>query len=264
MSDKISLKEINYICNSVKVIINAYDGSMKFYLTDRTDPIAMAYNNLYPDLFESKDSTIPEDISQHFVYPKYLYNIQSKLVEKYHNIQSEVLYRGNDIWQVAETTTSGKAATQMNPYYTMVKGTNGNNTVGLVIPYTVYDKQNIISYMVGTYENGEAKLNICEFPSDTSVVGPIQLETQINQDETIASEIASLNVSGTKITKNMIAVPINNTIIYVETIYSQLINETNQYNRPSRILDDSREKILELITASDVKEFIFTVWAIRI
>ena len=242
-TDITSLKEINYIRNSVKVIINAYDGSMKFYLTDRTDPIAMAYNNLYPDLFESKDSTIPEDISQHFVYPKYLYNIQSKLVEKYHNIQSEVLYRGNDIWQVAETTTSGKTATQMNPYYTMVKGTNGNNTVGLVIPYTVYDKQNIISYMVGTYENGEAKLNICEFPSDTSVVGPIQLETQINQDETIASEIASLNVSGTKITKNMIAVPINNTIIYVETIYSQLINETNQKPTLKRVVVASGNKV---------------------
>ncbi len=237
-----SLKEINYIRNSVKVIINAYDGSTKFYITDRTDPIAMAYSNMYPDLFESKDSAIPTDISKHFAYPKYLYNIQAKLVEKYHNIQPEVLYRGNDIWQIAETTTSGKE-TEMTPYYTMVKNSSDEDILGLVIPYTIYGKQNIISYMVGTYENGKSKLNIYEFPNDSNVLGPIQLETQINQDETIASDIASLNVSGTKITKNMIAVPINNTLIYVETVYQQLINEVNQKPTLKRVVVASGNKV---------------------
>ena len=90
---------INYIRNSVKVIVNAFDGTMKFYITDRTDPIVMAYNNMYPGLFESRDEKIPEDISKHFVYPKYLYDIQAEIMQKYHNIQPEVLYRGNDIWK---------------------------------------------------------------------------------------------------------------------------------------------------------------------
>ena len=220
---------INYIRNSVKVIVNAFDGTMKFYITDRTDPIVMAYNTMYPGLFASKDETIPSDISKHFVYPKYLYNIQAKIMQKYHNIQPEVLYRGNDIWQIAKSNSNGKTASEMDSYYTMCKLTDKDEEIlGLILPFTPYGKQNMISYMVGTYENGESKLRLYEFPADSNVLGPMQIETQINQDENIWSEIASLNVSGTKIIKSLIAVPIDNTILYVEPIFQQLINETTQ------------------------------------
>ena len=219
---------MNYIRNSVKVIVNAFDGTMKFYITDRTDPIVMAYNNMYPGLFVDKDEKIPEDISKHFVYPQYLYDIQAEVIQKYHNIQPEVLYRANDIWKIAESNNNGRTI-QMKSYYTMVKpaGTD-SETLGLVIPFTPYGKQNMISYMVGTYENGEAKLKLYEFPSDSNVLGPMQIETQINQDGTISTDIASLSVSGTKITRNLIAVPINNTILYIEPVYQQLLNETTE------------------------------------
>lgn len=222
-------KYINYIRNSVKVIVNAFDGTIRFYITDRTDPIAMAYNNMYPELFADKDEIIPEDISKHFVYPKYLYDIQSEIMQKYHDIAPEVFYRGNDIWQIAKSNSNGKNPTPLESYYTMLKTTDSEEEkLGLVIPFTPYGKQNVISYMVGSYENGKAKLKIYEFPTDSNVLGPMQIETQINQDETISKEIASLNVSGTKITKTLIAVPINNTILYVEPIYQQLINETTE------------------------------------
>ena len=117
----------------------------------------------------------------------------------------------------------------MESYYTMVKTIErSEETLGLVIPYTPYGKQNMLSYMVGTYENGSPKLTIYEFPADSNVLGPLQIETQINQDETISTDIASLNVSGTKITKKLLAVPIGNTILYVEPIYQQLLNETTE------------------------------------
>lgn len=219
---------INYIRNSVKVIINAFDGSMKYYITDRTDPIIMAYNNMYPELFADKDDMIPQDISKHFVYPKYLYDIQSEVIQKYHNIAPEVFYRGNDIWQIAKSNSNGKTSTKIESYYTMVKTNNGDSNLGLVIPFTPYGKQNMISYMVGTYENGVPNLTLYEFPTDSNVLGPMQIETQINQDGTISTEIASLNVSGTKITKMLLAVPVNNTILYVEPIYQQLLNETTE------------------------------------
>ena len=231
-SQKVQLEngeKINYIRNSVKVIVNAFDGTMKFYITDRTDPIVMAYNNMYPELFEDKDAVVPEDISKHFVYPKYLYDIQAEIVQKYHNIEPEVLYRGNDIWDIAKTNSTGSVASKMESYYTMVKTIErSEETLGLVIPYTPYGKQNMLSYMVGTYENGSPKLTIYEFPADSNVLGPLQIETQINQDETISTDIASLNVSGTKITKKLLAVPIGNTILYVEPIYQQLLNETTE------------------------------------
>ncbi len=219
---------INYIRNSVKVIVNAFDGTTKFYITDRTDPIAMAYNNMYPELFASKDEKIPEDISKHFVYPKYLYDIQAEVMQKYHDIEPEVLYRGNDIWQIAESNSNGKTATKMDSYYTLIKANDSEEKLGLVTTFTPYGKQNMISYMIGTYEDGSPKLSLYEFPADSNVLGPMQIETQINQDETISTDIASLNVSGTKITKTLLAIPINNTILYVEPIYQQLLNETTE------------------------------------
>ena len=235
--------EINYIRNSVKVIINAFDGTTKFYITDRTDPIIMSYNNIYPDLFEKKDSTIPSDISSHFVYPKKLFNIQSKITEIYHNTTSGVLYRGNDIWNVAKRGESFKNSTEMDSYYTMVKDDKGNDCLGLVIPFTVYGKQNIIAYMVGTIENGEQKLQIKKFQDDSNVLGPISLEAQINQDETISQELASLNVSGTKITSDLIILPIENTLLYIKPIYQQLINETTQKPQLKRVVVASGNKV---------------------
>jgi UPF0182 protein NT01CX_0852 len=235
--------EINYIRNSVKVIINAFDGTTKFYITDRTDPIIMSYNNAYPGLFEDKDTQIPSDISSHFVYPKKLFNIQTKIMEIYHNTTAGVLFRGNDVWNVVRRGESFKNSTEMDSYYTMVKDTHGNNNIGLVMPFTVYGKQNIIAYMVGTIENGEMKLQLKKFQEDSNVLGPISLETQINQDETISQEIASLNVSGTKISSDIIIVPVENTILYVKPIYQQLINETSQKPQLKRVVVASGNKV---------------------
>lgn len=238
----IGLEEINYIRNSVKVIVNAYDGTMKFYITDRQDPIVMAYNNMYKGLFEDESNQVPEDISKHFVYPRKLYDIQSEILEKYHSIKPEVLYRGNDIWQIAETSVSGKVE-KMNAYYTMCKTQDGKETLGLVLPYTVYGKQNLTSYIIGTYDNGKPKLQVYRFSSNSNVLGPIQLETQLNEYDTIASDIASLNTTGTKITKNLMAIPVENTILYVETIYQQLINETTQKPTLKRVIVASGTKV---------------------
>lgn len=222
---------INYIRNSVKVIIDEYDGTIKFYITDRTDQIAMTYRNIYPELFAEKDEQIPSDIAKHIKYPKFLYNIQAQMLNMYHNIQTDVLYRKDDIWSIAKSstnkvTTSG-IGTQMDAYYTMVKTCDSNeNKLGLVVPYTPDGKQNIIAYLVGTYDDNENKLKLYKFNSDTSILGPMQLENQIEQDETISNELKTLNVAGTKTIKNMIILPIEKTLLYVEPIYQVLINES--------------------------------------
>ena len=221
--------DINYIRNSVKVLIDAYDGTIKYYITDRNDPIIMAYQKVYKDLFVDKDASIPEDISSQFVYPEFLYNIQAEIMERYHHIQTDVLYRGDDIWEVAThniTKVSTKTGTEIKPYYAMVKTVDNNiATLGLVLPYTPYQKQNIAAYLVGSYENGNPKLVLYKYPSDSNILGPMQIDTQLEQDETISKEIESLNVTGTRISKNMIVIPINNSLLYVEPIYQQYLNE---------------------------------------
>lgn len=221
-------EKINYIRNSVKVIIDSYDGTMSYYITDRNDPIAMAYRNIYPSLFKELDEKIPEDISSRFVYPEFLYNVQAKILKVYHNVKPDVLYRADDVWDIAKfnsTKSTKSTGTYMEPYYTMVKTSDGEQ-LGLVQIYTPDEKQNIISYLVGSNSNGNNELKLYKFSADSNIVGPMQLDKQLEEDEAISSELKSLNVTGTKLTKQMIAVPINNTILYVEPIYQTMLNES--------------------------------------
>jgi len=243
----ITKKEINYIRNSVKVIINAYTGEVTFYRTDKTDPIAMVYEKTYPDLFAKEE--IPEDISNHFVYPEYLYSIQAEVLERYHNIQPDVLYRSDDIWDMATHNTSSKMTstkgTAIKPYYTMLKTSDSNSSrLGLVLPYTPYGKQNIKAYLVGSCdENGNNVLKLYNYTEDSNVLGPMQLDTQLSQDERISKEIDSLNVTGTKISKDIIIVPIDNTLLYVEPIYQQYVNETDSLPVLKKVVVASGTKV---------------------
>ena len=224
-------EQINYIRNSVKVLIDAYDGTINFYITDKSDPIVMAYRNIYPELFMDLDETIPEDISSHFIYPKFLYEVQASMLERYHNVSTDVLYRSDDVWEIAKTsnnnTLNTAKGTTQEPYYTMLKTVEEDEyRLGLVLQYTQLDKQNLRAYLVGGYDkSGNPNLKLYKFSQDSNIIGPMQLTTLLNQDKTISKELDSLNVSGTKTIKNMIAVPINNSVLYVEPIYQISLNE---------------------------------------
>ncbi len=252
-------EQINYIRNSVKVIIDAYDGTMNFYITDKSDPIVMAYRNIYPNLFMDLDKNIPESISKHFIYPKFLYDIQASVLEKYHNVSTDVLYRGDDVWEIAKaskvTTSFSSKGTKQESYYTMLKAIDEyESKLGLVVTYTQLDKQNLRAYLVGSYdENGNVKLKLYKFSQDSNILGPMQLETLLNQDEKISKELDSLNVSGTKTTKNMIAVPINNTILYVESIYQESLNEAKSVPVLKKVVVATENK---LAIGSDLDETI--------
>ena len=226
-----SKQRINYIRNSVKVLVDSYDGTVKFYITDRTDPIIMAYQNMYPNLFQSKEETIPADIAKHIVYPEYLYNIQANMLERYHNVKTDVLYRSSDVWDRATHTTSKTlktVGTEIEPYYTMVKTIDSQQEqLGLVLPYTMYEKQSLISYLVGTCdEDINGKLTLYKYSADSNILGPMQLDTQIEQDEEISKALQTLNVTGTKLIRNMIIVPMDETLLYVEPIFQVMLNES--------------------------------------
>ncbi len=243
-----TIKKINYIRNSVKVLVDSYDGTMKFYITDRTDPIVMAYWNMYPSLFEDLNAEIPEDISKHFVYPEYLYNIQADILKQYHQVQPEVLYRSDDVWDTAKENTSQVTTlvgTDINPYYTAVKTVDNDETIlGLVLPYTVNEKQNINAYLVGSYnEEGEQELKLYKFNKDAAILGTLQLDTLIEQDEKISAELETIEVTGTKIEKNIIVIPVNNTLLYVEPIFQVLQNENKTTPMLKKVIVASGNKV---------------------
>ena len=240
-------RNINYIRNSVKVIINAYDGEMTFYITDRNDPVIMAYLKLYPTIFSDySGKEIPDGIKQQMKYPKFLYDVQSEMLMVYHNVKEDVLYRNNDICAVTKygtTSTKSKVAT-LEPYYAMIKTPdNDKSELGLIQMYTQNGKSNITSYLVGSCNGTECELKIYKYPTDSNILGPIQLDNQIDQDETISAELATINVTGSKISKDMKIIPINNTVLYVETIYQTMANEPNQPITLKKVIVASGTKV---------------------
>ena len=241
-------QKINYIRNSVKVIINAYDGDMKFYITDKSDPIIMAYLKLYPSIFiDNEEQPISNEIQEQLKYPEFLYNIQSKMLMVYHNVKEDILYRNSDIWALATygtTTTSSNKTSTLQPYYTMVKTPNSEQAeYGLVQMYTQNGKSNITAYLLGTCDGTESKLEIYKYPTDSNILGPIQLDNQLEQDETISNELSALNVTGVRISKEMKIIPINNTVLYVETIYQTRTNELTQPTTLEKVIVASGTKV---------------------
>lgn len=260
--DKDSKKKINYIKNSLKVIVNAYDGTMKFYITDRNDPIIMAYWKLYPYLFEEEE--IPDDIAEKLTYPELLYNVQAEMLKVYHNIKPDVLYRNTDIWNFAtySSKTNVRSNTEkLNSYYAMVN-VEDKNTLGIVQMYTPSGKNNLSAYLIGTCIDGKNTLKIKRIMSESTILGPTQLDRQIEQDDTISAELDTLNVTGTKTTKYMMVIPVKNTLLYVEPIYQVMLNEDSTVPMLKKVIVASgtkvaignslKESILNLLSKSAV------------
>ena len=205
----------------------------------------MAYRNIYPTVFEDINTEIPTDISEHFIYPEYLYNVQAELLKIYHNVKPDVLYRTDDVWSLAKynaTNVTKSTGTELKPYYTMVNK-DEKNEIGLIQIYTPESKQNLISYLVGTTDGSSNKLKLYKFSQDSNIFGPMQLDNQIEQDETIYSEIQSLNTSGTKVTKDMVVVPVNNTLLYVESIYQTMLNVESKIPVLKKVVVASGNKV---------------------
>lgn len=213
-------EKINYIRNSVKVLINSYTGETKFYITDRNDPIIMMYRNLYPDLFVDLEEDLPESIKANLLYPQYLFDIQANVIKKYHDISEDVLYRADDVWNLA---TDGENA--IGSKYTMLRTIGMNESkLGLVATYTKEGKESLNSYLVGYYDSNP-KLGLYKFSSDNSIIGVAQLNSLIEEDETIWENLKSLDVSGVKMVRDVIIVPIVDTLLYVEPVYQVRLNE---------------------------------------
>ena len=258
-------ENINYIRNSVKVMVDAYDGTISYYITDRTDPIAMAYRNIYETLFMDLDEQIPEDIAEHLVYPKFLYNVQADILKIYHNVKPDVLYRADDLWDIAKyntVRTTKSTGTYMKPYDTMVKTADGEQ-LGLVQIYTPDEKQNIISYLVGSTDGSTNQLKLYKFSADSNMVGPMQLDKQIEEDEAISAQLEALNTTGTKLTKQMLIVPINNTVLYVEPIYQTMLNES-EVPILKKVIVASGNKVAMGDTLTEALENLLSTYAVDI
>lgn len=217
----------NYIRNSVKVVVDAYNGDVQFYVVDESDPIAQTYAKIYPELFKSVDK-MEEGLKAHIRYPNTLLQIQAGIYARYHMEDIGVFYQNEDQWDIAYEIY-GTEQVQMSPTYYIAK-LPGEDKAEFFnsIPFTPKNKKNMTALMVAR-NDGEhyGEIVLYQFPKSKNVYGPEQIEAQIDQNTEISKEFSLWNSSGTKYRRgNMFVIPINTSILYVEPVYLEATNSS--------------------------------------
>lgn len=216
---------INYIRNSVKVVVDAYNGDTSFYVVDENDPIAMTYQKIYPKLFKSMDQ-MPEGLQSHIRYPNTLFQIQASVYTRYHMEDVKVFYQNEDVWDIANEIY-GKDQQVMEPNYFVVK-LPGEKDAEFInsIPYTPKSKQNMTALMVARNDGKNyGQLILYRFPKSKTIYGPMQIEAQINQNPEISSDFTLWSSKGSSYKRgNLFVIPIETSLLYVEPVYLEAEN----------------------------------------
>ncbi|MBA7475469.1 hypothetical protein ES707_10840 [subsurface metagenome] len=210
----------NYIRNSVKVIIDAYNGTMDFYIVDQKDPLIMVYKNIFPQLFKNFDR-MPEDLKEHIRYPKDLFQVQAELYSTYHMMDPDVFYNKEDYWETPNELY-GEDEIKMEPYYIITKlpGHEKEEFI-LMTPFTPSMKSNMIAWLAAKNDQPEyGNLIVYKFPKEKLIYGPMQIEARIDQDSEISQQLTLWGQKGSTVIRgNLLVIPIEESILYVEPLY---------------------------------------------
>ncbi|NOY36084.1 MAG: UPF0182 family protein [Chlorobi bacterium] len=251
-------KETNYINNSVKVVIDAYNGDVSFYVINPDDPLIQTYQKIYPKLFKPF-SAMPDFLKEHIRYPTDLFSIQVKMYNVYHMTDPKVFYNQEDYWQIPkEIYNSGQQ--EMFPYYIIMRlpGTQKEEFI-LMLPFTPSHKDNMIAWMCARCDAPNyGDLIVYSLPKDKLIYGPMQIEARINQKPDISSELTLWGQQGSQVIKgNQLVIPIKNSFIYVEPVYLQ--SEEGQIPQLKRVIVAYKEKIEMKKTLDEALQAVFNV-----
>jgi uncharacterized protein len=243
----------NYVRNSVKISIDAYNGSMAFYITDQADPIIQTYRNIFPDLFKDL-SEMPKDLRSHIRYPTDLFRIQTFIYATYHMKRPQVFYNKEDQWEIPEI--DGRV---MEPYYTIMKlpGEDQEEYI-LMLPYTPRGKSNLSAWMVAR-SDGEhyGKLDVYTFPKQKLVFGPSQIVARINQDAEVSRQISLWDQRGSSVIQGtLLVIPIEESLIYVRPLY--LKADAGKIPELKRVIVSYEDSVAMEPTLDEALEKIFT------
>ncbi len=247
------VSKINYIRNSVKTVIDAYNGSMQFYISEPNDPIIKCYEQIFPGMFQPLAS-MPEDLQQHLKYPETMLSIQSQIYCSYHMQNPQVFYNKEDLWNIARSSDDSL----MSPYYTIMKLYDKNEFI-LMMPFTPAKKDNLIAWIASRCDMPNyGELMIYTLPKQTQIYGPAQIKARINQDTVISKELSLWNQMGSRVIHgNLLVIPVKNSLLYVEPLY--LAAEKSKIPELKRVIiafgnqiamEETMEKALAKIFAS--------------
>jgi uncharacterized membrane protein (UPF0182 family) len=225
--------EVNYIRNSVKVVVDAFDGSVKFYVVDPSDPMIQVWERAFPDLFIT--SPPPADLAAHFRYPENMLQVQATQFGTYHVTNAQTFYSRSRQWALPKALPSspqqsGQASTTaafLRPYYVVMKLPNsatGEEQFYLFEPFTPVDRQNMVAYIAAASDaygtSSYGKLTTFEFPTGVNIDGPQQVRNIINQDPLVSSQISLLNQQGSSVVfGDLLVVPVDKGFLYVQPLF---------------------------------------------
>jgi uncharacterized protein len=212
--------QINYIRNSVKIVVDAYDGTVDFYLADPRDPFIRAYSRIYPGLFKELDR-MPAELQEHVRYPKGIFDIQMRIFSKYHQTDPEVFYKQEDVWEFPSISTNGKSTSIEPNYLTLNLLDKKKDEFILLASMIPKARTNLRSMVVaGCDRPNYGKIVVFSFPRGTLVYGPQQVDAFINQDTAISQNFTLWNQMGSRVRRGkMIIQPIGEAIVYVQPVY---------------------------------------------
>jgi uncharacterized membrane protein (UPF0182 family) len=234
--------EVNYIRNSVKVVVDGYDGSVTFYVADPEDPIVQVWRNAFPDLFSPLDEA-PTELTDHFRYPENLFQVQAAQYGSYHVTDARVFYGRQDFWQIPEDPTQATQTTAtetivagMRPHYMLIRPP-GESTDAFVLiqPFTPLGRQNMVAWMAARSDPDRyGQIVAFQFPSGQNIDGPTQVFARINQDARFSAERTLLGQGGSNVVfGDFLVIPIDTGLLYVQPVYvsSQQTNALPELRR---------------------------------
>jgi uncharacterized membrane protein (UPF0182 family) len=218
---------INYMRNSVKVVIDAYDGTTTFYVFDTEDPIIAAYRRIFPSLFKDA-AAMPPDLRKHVRYPELMLKLQAEVYGLYHMTDPEVFYNREDLWTVATEvgmSASGEQTTQtMQPNFVLMKlpGETGVEFVE-ILPFTPANRNNLIGWIAGRSDGAHYGTSVVyNFPKTKLVDGPLQIEARIDQNAQLSGQLTLWNQQGSHVRRGaLLVIPCGRALLYAEPIYLQ-------------------------------------------
>ena len=232
----------NYIRNSVKLVLDAYNGSVDLYVSDPNDPLIQVYQKIFPGVFRPLDE-IPQDLRRHLRYPEDIFRVQTYIYSVYHMGSPQIFYNKEDLWQIP-VIAGGGAENQMPPYYTIMRlPQEKQEEFILMLPFTPSGKDNLSAWMVAR-SDGDAygQLVVYRFPKQKLVYGPRQIVARINQDAEISRQVSLWDQRGSQVIQgNLLVIPIEEGLLYVRPLY--LRSESGKIPELKRVIVAYENKI---------------------
>jgi uncharacterized membrane protein (UPF0182 family) len=236
-------QKLNYIRNSVKVVIDAYGGSVLFYVADPHDPVIDVYRQAFPGVFKPlKD--LSEDMRSHLRYPEDLFDIQADMYRTYHMVDPQVFYNREDLWSSPKERYAGES-TKMVPYYILMRLPDTQELQYLLMtPFTPQNRDNMIAWMAAKCDFPEyGRLIVYQLPKQRLTFGPLQVEAMIDQNTRISEQLSLWDQRGSRVIRgNLVVIPIEKSFLYVEPVY--LTAEGTNIPQLKRVIVSSGSKVV--------------------